>query len=284
MKNSTPIPRVAALARIVDADWFQMVISGVIVANAFVLGAETYLAPDTAGFDVLMRLNEIFYFVFLAELVIRIISYAPKPWNFFRSGWNIFDFIVIGGALVPALREQAGIMRLLRLARIVRLLRFLPDARVLMGTLAKALPSVFSMIVLVILLVFVYGMIGVTLFGEALPNEWGNIGTAMLTLFVVLTLENFPVYLQQAQEVSPFAIVFFISYVLIAAFVVLNLVLGIVVGAMDEAREEERQRLRAEEHDEHDSLVDLIRGVRTQLDAMEREIEALSRRDGSAGS
>jgi voltage-gated sodium channel len=284
MMQSAPVPRIAALARVVDADWFQMVISGVIVANAVVLGAETYLSPGTPAFDALMRVNEAFYVVFLIELIIRIASYAPKPWNFFRSGWNVFDFIIIGGALVPALREQAEIMRLLRLARIVRLLRFLPDARVLVGTLAKALPSVFSMIVLVILIVFVYGMIGVTLLGDALPQQWGTIGSAMLTLFVLLTLENFPTYLEQAQEVTPFATVFFISYVLIAAFVVLNLVLGIVIGAMEEAREEERQRLRAEEQDEHESLVDLLRGMRDQLNAMEREIEALGRKDGSTGS
>ncbi len=281
MKQSTAVPRIEFLARIVDADWFQMVISGVIVANAVVLGAETYLSPGTSAFDALMRVNEAFYVVFLIELIVRIVSYAPRPWNFFRSGWNVFDFIVIGGALVPALRSQAEIMRLLRLARIVRLLRFLPDARVLVGTLAKALPSVFSMIVLVILIVFVYGMIGVTLLGDALPQQWGTIGSAMLTLFVLLTLENFPTYLEQAQEVTPFATIFFISYVLIAAFVVLNLVLGIVIGAMEEAREEERQRLRAEEQDEHESLVDLLRGMRDQLNAMEREIEALGRKDGS---
>jgi len=206
------------------------------------------------------------------------VSYFPRPLNFFRSGWNIFDFIVIGAALIPAIRAQAEVLRLLRLARIVRLLRFLPNARVLLSTMGKALPSVLSMVVLVILILFIYGMVGFVMFSDALPQEWGNIGSSMMTLFILLTLENFPTYLDQAQEVTPFASIFFLSYVLIAAFVVLNLVLGIVVGAMEEAREEEEARLRKEEETEHTSLVELVIGLRKQLELVESEIQELASR------
>lgn len=275
------IPRLEPLARIVDSNRFQLFISAVIVLNAIVLGIETYIASDSPTFTLLMRINDVFYIIFLIELITRIISYFPRPLNFFRSGWNVFDFIIIGAALIPAIRAQAEILRLLRLARVVRLLRFLPDARMLMATLAKALPSIFSMIVLVILIIFVYGMIGVFLYGEELPQQWGNIGSAMLTLFILLTLENFPTYLEQAQTVTPLAPVFFLSYVLIAAFVVLNLVLGIVVGAMEEAREEERARLRKEEETEHTSLVDLVLGLRNQLTLVEQELQELNRKPGS---
>jgi len=278
------IPRVPALERIVDAHWFQLFISGVIVLNAVVLGIETYVEPGSPTFDTLMLVNEAFYLVFLAELILRIASYGRRPWNFFRSGWNIFDFIVIGAALIPAVRAQAEVIRLLRLARIVRLLRFLPDARVLIATMGKALPPVFSMIVLVVLILFIYGMVGVTVFGEALPDQWGDIGTAMMTLFVLLTLENFPTYLEQAQEVTSFATVFFLSYVLIAAFVVLNLVLGIVIGSMEEAREEERRRELQEAEDEHASLLAAIQGMRTQLDLVERRLQEVGRSPGAGGS
>jgi voltage-gated sodium channel len=103
----------------------------------------------------------------------------------------------------------------------------------------------------------------------------------MMTLFILLTLENFPTYLDAAQAVSPFATVFFLSYVLIAAFVVLNLVLGIVVGAMEEAREEERARIRKEEQTEHTSLVDLVLGLRAQLELVEQELQELNKRTQS---
>jgi voltage-gated sodium channel len=273
------IPRYKPLERVVDAQWFQMFISGVIVLNAIVLGMETYVDQGTNAFAWLMRINEVFFGIFVIELILRILSYGRRPWNFFRSGWNIFDFIVIGGALIPALRAQAEVLRLLRLARIVRLLRFLPDARVLIATMGKALPSVFSMIVLVILILFIYGMIGVVVFGDALPKEWGDIGSAMMTLFILLTLENFPTYLEQAQQVSPFAPIFFLSYVLIAAFVVLNLVLGIVIGSMEEARDEEKARKRKENPEDHPSVVELLESMRKQLDAVERQVQDLARRD-----
>lgn len=277
-KVSPEIPRLVPLARLVDSQRFQIFISAIIVMNAIVLGIETYVTPGTPTFDLLSQLNEFFYIIFLIELILRMVSYFPRPLNFFRSGWNIFDFIVIGAALVPAIRAQAEVLRLLRLARIVRLLRFLPNARMLIATMGKALPSVMSMVVLVVLILFIDGMVGFVLFGEEIPKEWGNIGSAMMTLFILLTLENFPTYLDQAQEVSPFASVFFLSYVLIAAFVVLNLVLGIVVGSMEEAREEEEARLRKEEADEHTSLVELVIGVRKQLDLVEFEVKELVRK------
>jgi voltage-gated sodium channel len=277
--TSPEIPRLVPLARLVDSQRFQIFISAIIVMNAIVLGIETYVTQGTPAFELLAQVNEFFYVIFLIELILRMVSYFPRPLNFFRSGWNIFDFIVIGAALVPAIRAQAEVLRLLRLARIVRLLRFLPNARMLIATMGKAIPSVLSMVVLVILILFIYGMVGFVLFGEEIPKEWGNIGSAMMTLFILLTLENFPTYLDQAQEVSPFASVFFLSYVLIAAFVVLNLVLGIVVGSMEEAREEEEARLRKEEENEHTSLVELVIGLRKQLDLVESEIGELARRN-----
>ncbi|MBU6244093.1 MAG: ion transporter [Actinomycetales bacterium] len=272
------IPRWAPMARVVDSNRFQLLISGVIVANAVVLGLETYPAIEERFGDTLAMVNEAFYVIFVIELLCRIASYGRQPWNFFRSGWNVFDFIVIGGALVPALRAEAEILRLLRLARIVRLMRFLPDARVIIATMANALPSIFSMLVLTVLIMFIYGILGWSLFGQDLPSEWGTIGQSMLTLFVLLTLENFPVYLEQAQPFSPFATLFFLSYVMIAGFVVLNLVVGIVIGAMEKAREAEAIRVRKDTVDDHTKLIHHVIAIRDQLDEIEAEVEALRRR------
>jgi voltage-gated sodium channel len=230
------VAREGRLARLVDSDRFNQVIASVIVANAVVLGLETYPAVMAEYGRTLLRLNDLFYLVFLTELVLRFASYGRRPQDFFRSGWNIFDLIVIGAVAIPAVREQAQLLRLLRLARIVRLVRFLPDARILVLTVVKSIPSVFSMVVLTLVLMFVYGMVGWSVFGEALPESWGNIGRAMLTLFILLTLENFPTYLAEGEQVTPYAPLFFVSYVLLAAFVVFNLLIGIVIGSMEKAR------------------------------------------------
>ena len=277
------IPRFEPLAKIVDSERFQIFIGSVIVANAVVLGLETYAGIMESYGSILIFLNSAFYAVFLAELVLRIVSYGTRPWNFFRSGWNIFDFIVIGGALIPAIREQATVLRLLRLARIVRLLRFLPDARVLILTITKATPSVVSMAVLTLLLLFVYGIIGWTLFGAAMPASWGNVGSAMLTLFVLLTLENFPTYLQEAREITPWATVFFLSYVLIAAFIIVNLLIGVVLSAMERAREEEAAEARKSGQARKGAMLDRIAEIREALDELEGEVDGMPDRSPPIG-
>ena len=277
------IPRFEPLAKIVDSERFQIFIGSVIVANAVVLGLETYAGIMESYGSILIFLNSAFYAVFLAELVLRIVSYGTRPWSFFRSGWNIFDFIVIGGALIPAIREQATVLRLLRLARIVRLLRFLPDARVLILTITKATPSVVSMAVLTLLLLFVYGIIGWTLFGAAMPASWGNVGSAMLTLFVLLTLENFPTYLQEAREITPWATVFFLSYVLIAAFIIVNLLIGVVLSAMERAREEEAAEARKSGQARKGAMLDRIAEIREALDELEGEVDGMPDRSPPIG-
>ena len=276
---TTPVPRIVPIARLVDSDRFQMVIGAVIVANAVVLGLETYPGVMDSYSNLLITLNSVFYGVFVVELVLRLISYGKRPWNFFRSGWNVFDFIIIGGALIPAIQQQATVMRLLRLARVVRLLRFLPDARVLLLTVTKSIPSVMSMVVLTVLILFLYGMVGWTMFGEQLPQQWGTVGTSMLTLFVLLTLENFPQYLQEAQAVSPLATVFFLSYVLVAAFVVFNLLIGIVIGSMEKAREEEAAKARASQSGSKAVMRDRLEEIRTALEELQSEVDGLD--DGS---
>jgi voltage-gated sodium channel len=235
----TDIDRSGRLARIVDSDRFNGGIAAVIVANAIVLGLETYPGIMAEHEALLVGLNVSFYLVFVVELVLRIASYGRRPQDFFRSGWNVFDFVIIGAAAIPIVREQTQLLRLLRLARVVRLIRFLPDARMLILTVVKAIPSVFSMVVLTFVLMFIYGMIGWSLFGEDLPDTWGTIGQAMLTLFILVTLENFPTYMAEAQAVSPFATAFFISYVVLAAFLVFNLLIGIVITAMEKARKQD---------------------------------------------
>jgi hypothetical protein len=120
--------------------------------------------------------------------------------------------------------------------------RLLPDVRVLISGVIRSLPPLLSIGLLTTLILFVYGMVGWLLFGEEIPQDWGNIGTAMLTPFVMLTLENFPTYMERGMDVHQWSWIYFVSFVLIAAFIVLNVLIGIVLNSMEEAREIERRR------------------------------------------
>jgi voltage-gated sodium channel len=230
------------LRRIVGSQRFDAVIVAVIVANAVVLGLQTYPGVVADYGDTLDLLNGIFLGVFVVELLMRIGSYGRRPQDFFKSGWNVFDFVVISAAFVPGVRDSSTLLRLARLLRVVRIVRLLPDLRVLLTGVVRSLPPLISMTILVTLLLFVYGMIGWLLFADELPEQWGTIGSAMLTLFVMLTLENFPQYMDAGMAVHPWSWIYFVTFVLIAAFVVLNVLIGIVLNSLEEARELERRR------------------------------------------
>ena len=133
-------PVVRACATLADSTAFNVAIFCVIVANAVVLGIETY--EDSA---LLETLDGVFLGIFVVELVIRLLAHGSRPQDFFRSGWNVFDFVVIGAAFVPGLRENATLLRLVRLARVVRAVRLLPDLRVLTVAVGRSIPGVASL-------------------------------------------------------------------------------------------------------------------------------------------
>jgi voltage-gated sodium channel len=268
--------RVRSLQRLVDSAAFNAVIIAVIIANAVVLGLQTYPGVVERYGDTLDLLNGIFLAVFVVELALRIGSYGRRPLVFFTSAWNVFDFVVITAAFVPGIRESSTLLRLARLARVVRIVRLLPDVRVLIVGVFRSLPPLLSMAMLTTVILFVYGMIGWLLFADELPEDWGTIGDAMLTMFVLLTLENFPAYMERGMDVHPWSWIFFVSFVLVAAFIVLNVLIGIVLNSMEEARELERRKALGMRIGEGPPapVAERIAILRAALDELEQELAA----------
>jgi voltage-gated sodium channel len=279
---------VRACRRIASSARFDALMLGVITLNAVVLGAETYDGVEDRYGDVLHALNDVFLGAFVIELAIRIIACWPRPVDFFKSGWNVFDFVVVTASFLPGLRENATLLRLLRLARIVRAVRFLPDLRVIFAAVIRSVPGVSSLALMTLLLVYLYGMVGWLIFHDSDPESFGNVGEAMVTMFVLLTLENLPTYIERGQELSNWTLLFYLSYVLVASFLIFNLFIGIVINSMEEARAEEHRRERVAERaaaaisdDPEDNLVvgveDRIDELRTALDALEDELRTRTR-------
>jgi voltage-gated sodium channel len=236
-----PEPIAARARSIADSQRFQAFIFAVIVFNAVVLGLDTYDGLRADVGNLLTVLNDACLGIFVVEVAIRIAAYGRRPQDFFKEGWNVFDFVVIGAAFVPGLRQNATLLRLIRLLRVVRLVSVLPELRVLIRGMLGALPPIGSMGVLALLFLYVYGMLGWILFGDEIPERWGNIGEAMLTLFTVFTLEGWNDVLYQAQEVHSWSWVFFISFVLLASLLIINILIAIIINAMEEAREAEQR-------------------------------------------
>jgi voltage-gated sodium channel len=274
--------------RIVASAPFDIAIFSVIVANAVVLGLETYDSIERDAGGLLNTLNDIFLAVFVVELGIRILSYGSRPQDFFREGWNVFDFVVIGAAFVPGLRENTTLLRLIRLARVVRIVRILPELRLLIVAVGRSLPGMASLGVMGVLLLYVYGMVGWLIFKDDYPDEYGSIGDAMLTLFVLLSTENLPRQIEQGLDVSGWTVVYFVSFVLIAAFLLLNILIGVVINSMEEAKEIEWHRAQTErrahaaesedpEDDREVAVEQRLHDMRQALDGLERELRDLRR-------
>ena len=278
----------------VDSGPFTVVVLATIVVNAVVLGLQTYEGVEDRWGGFLDLLNAACLAVFIVELLVRIASYWPRPWEFFRSGWNIFDFVVIAAAFVPGIRQNATLLRLARLLRIVRIVRVLPDLRVLLLGVWRSVPPLASIGAVTAMILFVYGMVGWILFADDLPDQWGNIGRAMLTLFVMLTLEDFPVYMADAMAIEPWAWVYFVSFILLAAFIVLNVLIGVVLNSMEEARELDRRQALRERHgvtrpspvdpEAHAHVAERIVILRSALDELELELAVGSDPDAASAS
>lgn len=272
--------------RIVDSRWFDPLMLTIIFVNAVTLGLETYEAIDRSVGPELNLLNAIILGAFVVELLIRIGAYGSRPQDFFRDGWNVFDFVVIGAAFVPGVRENATLLRLVRLLRIVRAVRLLPDLRVLTVAVARSVPGVASLAVITLLLVYVYAMVGWVVFAEHDPANFGNVGQSMVTMFVLLTLENLPTYIEEGQRLSDWTLLFFVSYVLLASLLILNLFIGIVINSMEEARAIELHRAEAELLDDDEAnderahavvVRERLRVLKESLEDLERELAARER-------
>ena len=270
--------------RIVDSRWFDPLMLVVILLNAVVLGLETYDSIEAAIGPELEIVNDVILGVFVVEIGLRM---AAAGWrDYWRDGWNVFDFVVVGASFVPGVRENATLLRLARLLRVVRAVRLLPDLRVLTVAVARSVPGVASLAAITLLLVYVYGMLGWVIFNEHDPENFEDIGQAMVTMFVLLTLENLPDYIATGQELSDWTLLFYVSYVLLASFLIFNLFIGIVINSMEEARAIELHRAEkalldddtANDEQAHAVILEeRLRHLRGALEDLERELAASRR-------
>ena len=273
----------AGCGRIVESSWFDPLMLSIIALNAVTLGLETYESIDASIGDELHLLNDVILGLFVVELAVRMAAHADRPREFFRSGWNVFDFVVITASFVPGVRENATLLRLVRLLRIVRAVRLLPDLRVLTVAVGRSIPGVASLAAITLLLVYVYGMVGWVIFHDHDPANFDDIGQSMVTMFVLLTLENLPAYIGRGQELSDWTLLFYVSYVLLASFLIFNLFIGIVINSMEEARAIELHRAERALLDDDTAdderahavvLEERLRALHAALDELEREVRA----------
>ncbi|MFJ9641575.1 ion transporter [Streptomyces sp. NPDC101206] len=232
--------------RIVDSAAFTTTVFCLIVGNAALMGIETYDGVVQDWHDGLKLAEHLFLAAFTVEVLLRAAAHADRPGDFFRDPWNLFDLAVVALALAPFARENATVLRLLRLARVLRAARFLPQVRIVIVAIGKSLPGTLSFLLVGALLLYVYSMVGWVFLADDDPEHFGSLGRAALTLSLLVTLDGLGDAVRAGLEVSRWTLLYFASYVLIGSFVLVNLLIGVVINSLEEARQAEEDRAAAE--------------------------------------
>lgn len=256
----------------IESSHIQNVIIGLIVFNAITLGLETSATVrDWAGGPLAIA-ERIVLFIFVIEILIKLYAYG---FRFFRSGWNVFDFLIVGISLVPA-SGPFTILRALRILRILRLLTKIERLRHIVESLLRAIPSIGWIAFLLGMVFYIFAVMGTKLFGEAFPDNFGHLGLTLYSLFQVMTLESWSEEISRpVMETYPLAWLYFITFILITAFTVLNLFIGIIVNTMQEMHYEEeareRQATENRAHDEREEILRLMRELNEKVDRLTRQ-------------
>ncbi|MFO7483255.1 ion transporter [Oceanibaculum nanhaiense] len=252
----------------IESGAFQNFIIGVIIVNAITLGLETSATAMNLAGPVLIVLDRIALSIFIIEIVLKLVVYRLR---FFRDAWNIFDFLVVGVTLMPA-GEGLSVLRSLRILRVLRLISVVPSLRKVVHALLRAIPGMGSVVALLSLVFYVAAVMATKLFGASFPDWFGSIGASFYTLFQVMTLESWSMgIVRPVMEVYPYAWLFFIIFILLTTFAVLNLFIAIIVDAMAQEHHAEEGETRAALGGDHHEIIAEIRALKEEVAALRRE-------------
>ena len=265
----------ANIAAIVESRAFNIAITTVIVINAIVLGLETSPRAMAAAWPLLLAMDSAALWVFTIEIGLKIWLYRGR---FFRGGWNIFDFTIVAIAWLPA-TGPLSVLRALRIIRVLRVVSLIPQMRAVVGALFKALPGMGSILAVLMLVFYISAVMATKLFGETFPEWFGSIAASMFSLFQIMTLESWSMgIVRPVMEQHPGAWVFFVPFIIVTTFTVLNLFIALIVNSMQSLQAETSETLRTEAviaHDERELLLQRIEALTNEV----REVRNMMRRE-----
>ena len=254
-----------------ESERIQRIIVVLIIINAVTLGLETSdQAMQVAG-DLLKLIDRLLLAVFVSEILIKLYAFGGR---FFRNPWNVFDFLVVGVALVPS----SGPLTVLRVLRLLRLISMVPRFRFVVESLLRAIPGILSIAGLLLILFYVAAVMATGLFGPSFPHWFGSIGESMYSLFQIMTLESWSMGIARpVMEVHPWAWAYFVPFILIATFTMLNLFIAIIVSTMqsmvEEQKAEETREIGAVVHDENMQLHQAIQELREEVRSLRDKLK-----------
>ena len=243
-----------------DSDRVRDAIIAVIVFNAILLGMETSPALMARAGGLIVALDRLCLAVFVAELALKLVAWGPR---FFRSGWNVFDFVIVGISLLPG-AQTLSVLRALRILRLLRVISVMPRLRRVVEGFVSALPGMASVFVLMGLVFYIGAVMATKLFAASFPEWFGSLPASAYSLFQIMTLESWSMgIVRPVMEVYPYAWAFFVPFILLTTFAVVNLLVGLIVNSMQDAHAEESNAATDAYRDE---VLDRLRAIEARLE------------------
>ncbi|WP_057832025.1 ion transporter [Colwellia sp. TT2012] len=255
------------LSKIDDSKIFQGVVIAVILLSALLIGAKTHNLSANA-IAVLLLMDVAVTVFFAIEISIRFLA-CPEKKHFFKSGWNIFDTVIVIGSLVPSGGAGVLLARLLRVFRVLRLISIVPELRLLINALLKAIPRMGYIALLMFVIFYIYAAIGSMFFHEINEVLWGDVSISMLTLFRIATFEDWTDVMYETMTVHPLSWIYYLTFIFLTAFIFFNMMVGTVLEVMSQ----EHEKFRAEQHGE--SAEGGEPASRAQIDNLEKELQEI---------
>jgi voltage-gated sodium channel len=258
-----------------DNKAFELFVIGVIIFSSLMIGIQTYeLDPWVDG--GIRFLDYAVTLFFVLEISIRMAA-EDRLRDFFKKGWNVFDFIIVAISLIPLDdSEYAMIARMLRLFRVMRLISFIPELRVLVSALISALPRMGYVALLMFIIFYLYAVVGNLLYGSLNPVLWGDLGVSLLTLFRVATFEDWTDVMYEAMTLYSLSWIYFITFIFFSAFVFLNMMIGIVVEVLDEEHKKMDAETNAEKIAEEKEVKDeYAKRMESEMAALHQKLDLL---------
>jgi voltage-gated sodium channel len=231
----------ASFTNLKNNKFFELAVICVIIISALEIGAKTFQLSSNA-ISITSLLDTFITIFFLFEISLRFLVEENKR-SFFKSGWNVFDTLVVVISLIPINdSEMALLARLVRVFRVLRMVSVVPELRILINSLIKALPQLGYVVLLMFIIFYIYAAIGSFLFNEINPKLWDDIAISMLTLFRIMTFEDWTDIQYETMEVYPYSWIYYMTFIFFTAFAFLNMVIGIVVNVMEEEHSKEKNK------------------------------------------
>jgi voltage-gated sodium channel len=271
---------------------FNTFIFSLILLSAVIIGLETYPRLAKQYHDALSLIDGIIIAIFTIEIALKILSNGKRPWVYFSDPWNVFDFIIVAVCLFPfSDTHYFAVFRILRVLRVFRMITVFPKLRLIIGALLKSIPSMGYVVMLIGILFYVYAIVGVFVFGETDPMHFGDLHHAFVTLFKVLTLEGWtdimnvhifgPANSENQHIVSLWPFLYFASFILIGAMIIMNLFIGVIMNSMEESQKELAQELTDIQY-KGKGTDELYKHIITRLDDLNSEIKSLKRTESGS--